>query len=287
MASITDAMELGRRRAMTSIEEYKAMSAAESVRKRAATECPQFAPRAPAPEPPAAGGPAVEVVDGCPKCGAKWGVNGRDADRHFATCCGAYLCASCAPAASIDPACPVCGAPPPATREENAVRLRSLVDADHPAGTREMARLFDTGDGGRLPSHTEAFRLHRCAAELGNVPAMVEVGIAYEAGRGVGVDKRKACRAYGLAADRGDVIGMCRLARCYTLGPGDGVDDVDYAAAAKLYQRAADLGFVNAVACLEDLRAKGRIPGDPTAKKAPPAPPPPGTTPGEPPRTTF
>ena len=151
----------------------------------------------------------------------------------------------------------------------------------------EMARLFDTGDGGRLPSHTEAFRLHRRAAELGNVPAMVEVGIAYEAGRGVGVDKRKACRAYGLAADRGDVIGMCRLARCYTLGPGDGVDDVDYAAAARLYQRAADLGFVNAVACLEDLRAKGRIPGDPAAKKAPPAPPPPGATPGEPPRTTF
>ena len=47
--------------------------------------------------------------------------------------------------------------------------------------------------------------------ELGDVDAMVNLGLLYKTGSGVKLDKKKAERLYRMAADRGDAFGQCNL----------------------------------------------------------------------------
>lgn len=207
MSWLSEAAELGRRRAMTSVEQRSSALDAEAVRRRATTEAPAFEAA-----PASAAAPDADVV--CPACRRAWDVNADDA-RFFARCCGRYVCARCTPIAG----CPLCESAAAESREDDASRLRRLAEDGHPAGTHELAKLYASGDGHRLPSYTEAFRLYKAAAELGVPAAMVDVGIAYEAGRGVSVDKRRAVECYKAAAARGDATGACRLARCHTRAP--------------------------------------------------------------------
>ncbi|EGB07814.1 hypothetical protein AURANDRAFT_27542, partial [Aureococcus anophagefferens] len=57
----------------------------------------------------------------------------------------------------------------------------------------------------------KAAKIYRRAVELGSVDAMVDLGILYNNGSGVKLDKKKAERLYRAAADRGDAAAQNRL----------------------------------------------------------------------------
>ncbi len=91
---------------------------------------------------------------------------------------------------------------------------------------------------------TEALKWFRLAADQGHTTAMVNVGRAYRFGRGVAEDAQAAIRWFRAADERGDPLGTVNLGWMYGY-----VDESprDQAQAAGLFQKAADLGQLDAM----------------------------------------
>lgn len=87
-------------------------------------------------------------------------------------------------------------------------------------------------DGGHIA-------LFRAAADLGHVPAMIELAICYSWGNGVEKDAEEVTRWYRLAAERGSTFAAMRLAARMT-------KESD-AEAEKWYRFAAERGVVEAM----------------------------------------
>ena len=68
--------------------------------------------------------------------------------------------------------------------------------------------------------HTEAARLYRIPAELGNIFAQIQLGRMYDTGNGVPQDYREAVRWYRLASEQGDAGAQNNLALKYFYGEG-------------------------------------------------------------------
>jgi hypothetical protein len=80
-------------------------------------------------------------------------------------------------------------------------------------------------------------------AEAGNRVAQFNLGLSFEKGLGVAVNKAEAAKWYKRAAEAGVAEAQCQLGELYETGSGVAVDKV---AAAKWYKRAAYAGIAHA-----------------------------------------
>ena len=92
------------------------------------------------------------------------------------------------------------------------------------------------------------------AAEMGDLHALIYLGILYEQGNGVEQSYEKAAELYQKAADGGEAFGRVYLGNLYTAGKGV---EQSYEKAAELYQKAADQENGEACFRLYELYGKG------------------------------
>jgi TPR repeat protein len=101
----------------------------------------------------------------------------------------------------------------------------------------------------------EAFALFRAGAEHGDLTSMANVGVAFEAGRGVTQDYAKAREWFEKAAAQDSAHAMFSLGSLYENGKG--VSE-DYAKAHEFYEKAAARGEANAMFRLGWLYENGK-----------------------------
>jgi len=110
-------------------------------------------------------------------------------------------------------------------------------------------------------SPAEAIAAFQAAAELGHVPSMTALALAYRRGEGVAQDDRQAVAWYLRAAEGGDGLAMNNLGFMQARGLG-GLPN-DQQAAAQWYQRAAEAGDAAAMGNLgERYRTGNGVPRD-------------------------
>ena len=104
-------------------------------------------------------------------------------------------------------------------------------------------------------NYTEAVSWYRMAAEQNHAAAQCSLGLCYEHGLGVAVDKAEAAAWYRKAAEQGNAQGQCNLA--FFCERGIGVEK-DLAKAVMLYRKAAEQGHTRAQCNLGLCYANGR-----------------------------
>ena len=165
---------------------------------------------------------------------------------------------------------------------------QKAADQGYAQGQRPLGALYELGYGVDK-NMVKAAALYEKAALQGVARAQVNLGVLYENGQGVAKDLRKAFMWYTKAADQGYGRGMNQLAMLYESGLGvekdvnqaillykkgatakyskamlnlgrifrDGGEGVnkDIGVAVTWYQRAVDLGFLDAIAELDRAKA--------------------------------
>jgi len=137
----------------------------------------------------------------------------------YHTCCGKTICSGCCYAPVYDDQgnevkekkCPFCRIPVPYTVEEGNKRLKKRVEKEDPIAMHNIGVFYRDGKHGYPQDYTKALELWHRAAELGYAKAYGSIGFAYENGRGVEIDKRKANHYYELSAMGGEVIARYNL----------------------------------------------------------------------------
>ena len=154
--------------------------------------------------------------------------------------------------------CPTCRAPVRVSDEENFKRLRSLVHDRTPGRHTPHARinlgLAYQGGKGVAQDHAEAARWYRTAAGQGYARAQHNLGIMYMQGKGVEQDHTEANRWYRKAAEQGHAGAQHNLGTMHINGSGVGQD---YAEAARWFRTAAEQGHAEAQVSLGTLHARG------------------------------
>jgi TPR repeat protein len=99
----------------------------------------------------------------------------------------------------------------------------------------------------------KAFELYQNAANLGDTSGIISLGYCYEKGIGTGVNRKKAFELYQKAANLGNPRGIRNLGYCYFNGIGT---TFDYQKAFKLFQKSTNLGntlgIINLGYCFEN-----------------------------------
>ena len=149
----------------------------------------------------------------CPICFDDWDVN---AAQRVQICCCRSVCRSCGEKI-VDKPCPLCRAPDFKSNAERLAALRRHVNNDMPEAVKHLGGAYEHGDQalGIVKSAKKAVKLYERAVELGDVGAMVNLGLHYNGmrtGAGVKVDKKKAMQLFRMAADRGSPQGQSNLA---------------------------------------------------------------------------
>jgi len=147
----------------------------------------------------------------CPICFIRIPTLSPTGKKHM-TCCGKVICSGCMHAPVYDSQgnevseekCPFCRTLYPITDEEAMERLKKRVEANDPIALFNRGNYYRKGRHGFSQSYTKALKLYHKAGELGCSLAYCNVGWAFDHGRGVDVDKKKALYYYELAAMRGD-----------------------------------------------------------------------------------
>ncbi|EGB12549.1 hypothetical protein AURANDRAFT_35793 [Aureococcus anophagefferens] len=99
-----------------------------------------------------------------------------------------------------------------------------------------LGNAYRRGYFGLVKSDKKAAKIWKRAVELGNVDAMVHLGILHQHGTGVKLDKKKAERLYRMAADRGDPVAQCNVGKLLD-------SEEKHEEAFRYYALAADQGF--------------------------------------------
>jgi TPR repeat protein len=144
----------------------------------------------------------------CPICLEEWDVNDPGMLR---SCCCRKVCLSCEGKIGTD-ACPLCRVPCAEDNAEHLARLRRHVENEVPEAISFLGNAYRRGLYGLVKSNKKAAKIWKRGVELGNVEAMINLGMLYEHGSGVKIDKKKAARLYRSAADRGDAVAQCNWA---------------------------------------------------------------------------
>ena len=130
----------------------------------------------------------------------------------YYSCCGKEICSGCSHAPRYDhqgnivdnEKCPFCIIPTPYTNEEIVERTMKRMKANDTQAIYSLGGYYADGAHGLPQDYAKALELWHQAAELGNASAYRSIGFAYNNGRGVGVDKKKAKHYYELAAMQGE-----------------------------------------------------------------------------------
>jgi TPR repeat protein len=186
----------------------------------------------------------------CPICLEDWEWHWDVNDTGvFRICCCRKVCRSCEDKIGRD-ACPLCRVPYASTHTEQLARLRRHVENEVPEAISHLGNAYRRGRLGLVKSDKKAAKIYRRAVELGDVSAMICLGIMYEDGSGVKLDKKKAERLYRAAADRGDAIGQNNLGLLL-------VSEEKFEEAFRYFTLAADQGYTYAEASLGCCYGRG------------------------------
>ena len=131
---------------------------------------------------------------------------------RYQSCCGKVICSGCIHAPIYDnqgnevdnEKCPFCRIPFHDSKEELLERLNKRMQTDDPIAIFNHGVSYRDGTCGFPQNNDKAFELWHRAAELGRSDAYANIGYAYDVGKGVEVDKKKAIHYYELAAIGGD-----------------------------------------------------------------------------------
>ena len=118
-------------------------------------------------------------------------------------------------------------------------KCRQAAEAGDPEAAGMLGCYYEKGEGGRK----KAAALYLQAHEGGSVIGTFSLGLCYEYGIGVPMDKAKAVRLYRQAAEAGYVLAQCNLGYCYEEGVGV---DADKNQAVEWYRKAAEQGSLTA-----------------------------------------
>ena len=108
--------------------------------------------------------------------------------------------------------CPFCRTPHPKTNEEIVKRIKERMTVNDPIAIFNHGNYYRDGRNGFPRDDTKALELWHRASELGYAVAYVNIGLAYDDGKGVEVNKNKAAHYYELAAIGGDEVARYNLA---------------------------------------------------------------------------
>ena len=139
----------------------------------------------------------------------------------YMACCGKLICTGCVRAFQSraikakrikeENICPFCRTPPPESDEEMIKRYEKRVELNDVRAILNLGSFYSLGSDGLAQNYAKALELFHQASELGNVTAYLGIGDAYDCGRGVRVDKKKAMHYYELAAMGGEVMARHNL----------------------------------------------------------------------------
>jgi len=139
---------------------------------------------------------------------------------RYKSCCGKLICSGCIQAPLYDnqgnrvdnQKSAFCRIPTATSQEESTERYKKRVEAGDPTAMYNLGCDYRDGRYGLSRDYKKALELWHKAAELGHSEAYACIGYAYDHGRGVEVDKKKATHYYELAAMGGDEISRYNLA---------------------------------------------------------------------------
>ena len=132
----------------------------------------------------------------------------------FFSCCGKRICSGCIYAmdeSGAEDLCPFCRTPPPNSDAEQIKRTNKLTEKGNLNAFNQLAWYYENGTRGLPQDWAKANELYLRAGELGCAVAYYNLGIHYEIGDGVAIDKKKAMHYYELAAMGGSVMARCNL----------------------------------------------------------------------------
>ena len=132
--------------------------------------------------------------------------------KTYMNCCGKIICNGCIYAPVYDnhgnevdnQKCPFCRTPTPTKDEEMIKRYKKRVELNDAYAIYTIGVYYREGSNGFPQSFAKALELYHRAVELGYTEAYTSIGYAYDHGRGVEVEKKKAIYYYELAAMGGD-----------------------------------------------------------------------------------
>ena len=135
--------------------------------------------------------------------------------KAFNPCCGKLICSGCVYAMKMSEGkdlCAFCRAPTPSSEGEQIKRLKKLMKKGNAEAISALGSLYRRGYCGLTQDRLKANELCLKAGKLGSAEAYYNLGITYDQGRGVEVDKKKAKHYYELASMGGCVEARNNLA---------------------------------------------------------------------------
>jgi len=129
---------------------------------------------------------------------------------RYMSCCGKNICSGCVYAVirtrkTDVPLCPFCRVPAPTTLQELNKRGEKRIEKGDAHAIHNLGMNYREGRHGFLQDDNKALELFHRAGELGYATSYCSIGYAYQFGRGVEVDMKKAVHYYELAAMGGNV----------------------------------------------------------------------------------
>ena len=131
----------------------------------------------------------------------------------FYSCCGKRICNGCILMLISDEKglCAFCRTPPPSSDEERVKQIKNLMDKGNGGGFYQLASFYARGVYGIPQNFQKTNELLLKAGELGCAEGYHNLGLAYDNGRGVEADKKKAQHYYELAAIGGHLLARHNL----------------------------------------------------------------------------
>jgi len=199
--------------------------------------------------------------ENCPICFLRMPSLG--AGSRYQSCCGKVICTGCLHAPVYDSQgnevdkykCPFCRVPVPSSEAEGIKRMKKRVETGDSRAMFNLAFYYYHGLFGLPQDYRKALELWHQACELGFVYAYNYIGVAYDWGRGVEVDTKKAIHYTEQAAMRGDETARYSLG---TLEKNKGNMDK----AVKHYMIAIKDGDSDAVNQMKELYSDGHATKD-------------------------
>ena len=177
----------------------------------------------------------------------------------YMVCCGKVICSGCSYAPVYDnqgnrvdnQKCAFCRTHLPTSEEEVMERIKERVEANDARAIHNVGFDYSEGASGYPQDYTKALELWQRAAELGCAEAFCSIGYAYDQGRGVEVDTKKARYYFELSAIGGHVDAR------HNLGVMEEENAFNFNRAVKHHTIAVRGGYTDSLKIIKDLYSDG------------------------------
>ena len=179
---------------------------------------------------------------------------------RYSSCCGKNICNGCVHAMRMTGGgslklCPLCRTPTPTTNEKYIEQIMRRTEVNDAEAIRTLAGYYSNGESGLPEDVDKALELWHQAAELGDVTAYSNIGVAYYNGHGINRDKKKALHYYELAAMGGHIEARYRLGALE-----EDAGNIDRAL--RHYMIAVRNGSKDSLTVIQDLYSRGKATKD-------------------------